>query len=159
MGRRLGLALALAVLVLDRLSKWLLIDHLADPGIIEVTPFFNLVMVWNRGISFGFLQSGKQWAPYLLAALALGVALVLAVWLWRSRRRLTAAALGLVIGGALGNVCDRLVWQAVADFFDFHLMGYHWPAFNVADAAIVVGVAGLLMDGLFERREEDKQGT
>ena len=159
MGRRLGLALALAVLVLDRLSKWILIEQLADPRIIEVTPFFNLVMVWNRGISFGFLQSGKRWAPYLLAALALGVALVLAVWLWRSRRRLTAAALGLVIGGALGNVCDRLVWQAVADFFDFHLMGYHWPAFNVADAAIVVGVAGLLMDGLFERREEDKQGT
>ena len=159
MGRRLGLALALAVLVLDRLSKWILIEQLADPRIIEVTPFFNLVMVWNRGISFGFLQSGSYWAPYLLAALALAVALVLAVWLWRSRRRLTAAALGLVIGGALGNVCDRLVWQAVADFFDFHLMGYHWPAFNVADAAIVVGVAGLLMDGLFERREEDKQGT
>ncbi|MDP6405946.1 MAG: signal peptidase II, partial [Alphaproteobacteria bacterium] len=70
-----------------------------------------------------------------------------------------AAALGLVIGGALGNVVDRLLWQAVADFFDFHLMGYHWPAFNIADAAIVAGVAGLLMDGLFERREADKQGT
>jgi signal peptidase II len=151
MERRLGLALAVAVLLLDRLSKWALIDELADLGIIEVTPFFNLVMVWNRGISFGFLQSGYDWAPYLLAALALAVALVLAVWLWRSRRRLTAAA--------LGNVVDRLLWQAVADFFDFHLMGYHWPAFNIADAAIVAGVAGLLMDGLFERREADKQGT
>ncbi|MAG96247.1 MAG: signal peptidase II [Rhodospirillaceae bacterium] len=159
MERRLGLALAVAVLLLDRLSKWALIDELADLGIVKVTPFFNLVMVWNRGISFGFLQSGHDWAPYLLAALALAVALVLAVWLWRSRRRLTAAALGLVIGGALGNVVDRLLWQAVADFFDFHLMGYHWPAFNIADAAIVAGVAGLLMDGLFERREADKQGT
>ncbi len=159
MGRRLGLGLAGAVLLLDRLSKWLLIGELSELGLVEVTPFFNLVMVWNRGISFGFLQSGSDWAPYLLAGLALAVALVLAVWLWRSRRPLTTAALGLVIGGALGNVIDRLLWRAVADFFDFHLMGYHWPAFNVADAAIVAGVAGLLMDGLFERREEDKQGT
>ncbi len=153
---RLGLAVAAAVAVADQLVQWWAIPALsAPPGAIEVLPFFNLVMVWNRGISFGLL-GGSALPPWLLAGFAGLVAVGLAVWLARIVGRWPVVAIGLIIGGAVGNIVDRLVRGAVADFFDFHIGAYHWPAFNVADAAISVGLVVLVIDSLLIRRENRK---
>jgi len=140
----------------DRLTKWLVLDvwGLGDKS-YEVTPFFNVVTVWNTGVSFGMLQSQSGMAPMLLSGLALAIVIALFVWLRRAENRLVAGALGLIIGGALGNTFDRLVFGAVFDFLDFHAVGYHWPAFNVADSAIVVGVVALLYDGVVRKRPDE----
>jgi signal peptidase II len=138
------------VLVLDQLSKTLLIAALpSPPGGIDVTPFFRLVAWWNRGVSFGFFASNEGWASYALSAVAALVLIGLVLWLGRSERPLLALAQGLVIGGAIGNVVDRLRFGAVFDFLYFHAGAYDFPAFNVADSAITIGVALLLWDGLF----------
>jgi len=145
-----GLLLALAVVVVDQAAKYAVFQGIQPPwGGLAVTGFFNLVMVWNRGVSFGLFSSGSPWTPIMLIGLALVVSAVLAWWLRRADSRLHVAALGLVIGGALGNVVDRALYGAVMDFLDFHVAGYHWPAFNVADAAISVGAALLVWDALF----------
>ncbi|MBT5413510.1 MAG: signal peptidase II [Rhodospirillaceae bacterium] len=148
---RRGLILAALVLVLDQASKWwILLDVMAPPRMIEVTGFFNLVLVWNPGISFGlFGGGGGRW---LLAGLAVAIAVALVVWMVRTVRPWLAVALGLVVGGALGNALDRLIHGRVVDFLDFHLAGFHWPAFNLADSAITVGVVVMLVDSLFEKR-------
>jgi signal peptidase II len=154
---RLGLLVALPVVVLDQLTKWWILAEVMDPPkTIAVTGFFNLVLVWNRGISFGLFDSDSAWGPILLTALALAIAAGLVVWLRRAESRLAAAAIGLVLGGAIGNVIDRVRFGAVVDFLDFHAAGYHWPAFNVADSAISVGVGLLLYDGLFESRRKSE---
>jgi signal peptidase II len=154
--RWLGPLAAAAVLVLDQLSKWAMIGLLAGrPDSIEVVPFFNLVMVWNRGVSFGLFNTGLS-QPWIFVATALVMVAALAVWLVRVSSHWIAVPLGLIIGGALGNVLDRLRFGAVADFLDFHLGAAHWPAFNVADSAITVGVGLLLLDSLFVRREGSK---
>lgn len=153
---RRGLLVAAAVFVLDRISKWWLVGLLNDNvGFIEILPFFNLVMVWNSGVSFGMFQSNGLLGRVILSALALAIVALLVRWLSKAENSLLASGLGLVIGGALGNVIDRLVWGAVADFFDAHLAGWHWPAFNIADAAIVIGAALLIYDGLFGARGRD----
>ena len=137
------------MILLDQVSKYCIVNHvMTPPRIIEVTPFFNLVMVWNTGASFGLLSSQSPWTQVLLGGLAIVIAIVLGVWLTKSSNQWLASALGLVIGGALGNAIDRAVYRAVADFLDFHLAGYHWPSFNFADTAITVGVIMLLLDGL-----------
>ena len=124
------------------------------PRIIEVTGFFNLVLVWNRGVSFGLLNSQSDWMPILLIGIALAISVFLVLWLRRVEHRLLAVAIGLVLGGAIGNVIDRIRFQAVLDFLDFHAFGYHWPAFNLADSTITIGVALILFDGLFESRRK-----
>ena len=152
--RRLGLSLAALVIVLDQLLKWWIRTVVMDPPReIEVTSFFNLVMAWNRGISFSLFCSDWAAGPYVWAGLAVVVAIALGWWLGRVRHTLTAVALGLVIGGALGNAIDRLRLGAVADFLDFHWQGWHWPAFNLADSAISVGIVLLVAPGLFAARE------
>lgn len=146
---RLGLVIVLGVVLLDQASKWLvlvLVAPLGEP--IPVTPFFNLVMVWNRGVSFGMFGSSGALAPWILSGLAIAVVVALLIWLRRAEHHLTGVALGLVIGGALGNVIDRILFGAVIDFLDFHVAGWHWPAFNVADSAICVGAALLVADSL-----------
>jgi signal peptidase II len=141
-----GLPVAGVILLLDQLSKaWLLVWLAEQDGWRQMTGFFNLVTVWNRGISFGMFQSGET-GRWLLVILSTFVSLGLGLWLWRQTRVLPSLALGAVIGGALGNIIDRIWRGAVADFFDFHLMGYHWPAFNIADSAITIGVVVLLYD-------------
>ncbi len=150
-----GLAAALTVLALDQTSKAIVLALLIEP--ITVTEFFNVVLVWNRGVSFGMLGGLGAAAPWLLIGLALAVAGVLMVWLWRETRLLTGLALGMVIGGAIGNAIDRVRFGAVVDFLDFHLSGYHWPAFNVADSAIVVGAGLLILDGLRAGRPATNQ--
>lgn len=153
---RLGLLVAAVVVIADRMVKWWAIDALADtPYGVEILPFFNLVLVENRGISFGLFGGGTL-PPSLLAAVALAVTLALVIWLRRVETRLLAAAIGLVIGGALGNVIDRFRYGAVVDFLDLHWDDFHWPAFNLADAAISVGVVVLLMDALLIGPERHK---
>lgn len=151
---RLGLGIAAVALVLDQAAKaWLLGVMAARPEGIVLAPFFNLVMVWNRGISFGLFRSDDPAQAWLLVGLSAAVVLVLVVWLTRVRAALPATGIGLVIGGAVGNIIDRLRFGAVADFFDAHAFGWHWPAFNLADSAIVAGVGLLLLDALFARPE------
>ena len=125
------------------------------PRVIPVLPFFNLVMVWNRGVSFGMFGGGAvpAWALILLSAL---IVAMLVAWLRQVDNSWAAVAIGLVIGGAVGNVIDRVIHGAVADFLDFHLGGYHWPAFNLADSAITIGVVLLLAESLFPRRAAAK---
>lgn len=148
----LGLVVAGVVVVVDQLTKWAVLSWLDHP--IALTPFFNLVLVWNRGVSFGMLDSDGALAPWLLSGLALAVMVALLVWLRRVEQPLTAVGLGLVIGGAAGNVVDRVRFGAVIDFLDVHAAGWHWPAFNVADSAICVGAALLLADGLLMHRRQ-----
>jgi signal peptidase II len=139
------LVLATVVLALDQASKaWVL----ASFRFLEtriVTPFFNLVLVFNPGASFSFLAGAGGWQKWLFVLLALGISLWLVVLLRRhARERLLPTALSMILGGAIGNVADRLRFDAVVDFLDFHLAGHHFPAFNVADSAITVGVALML---------------
>ncbi len=153
---RLGLTVAAAIFVADQITKWIILSQvMVPPRVIEVTGFFNLVMVWNRGVSFGLFSNDSPLGPWLLSGLAVAISIGLFIWLRRADNRLLAAALGLVIGGALGNVIDRVRFGAVADFLDFHLAGWHWPAFNVADAAIVMGVALILIEGFLPKTQEN----
>ena len=150
----LGLVVGGVTIVLDQVTKWLFLDIvLASPGAIEVTGFFNLVMVWNRGVSFGMFSSDAEFGRWALSAMALAISVGLFFWLRKAGHWMLAAALGLVMGGAVGNVIDRVRFGAVFDFLDFHVAGYHWPAFNVADSAIVVGVGLILLDGLINKSD------
>jgi len=151
---RSGLGVALITVVLDQLTKAIVLGIFETGQAVAVTPFFNLVLVWNRGVSFGMFAAGGAFAPWLLSGLALAVVIGLVAWLRRTDQWLTALGLGLVIGGALGNVIDRIRFGAVVDFLDFHLAGYHWPAFNVADASICVGAALMIVDGLLTRQSQ-----
>lgn len=149
---RTGLSVAALVVALDQLTKWLVLAVVMDPPrVIPVTPFFNLVLTWNRGVSFGMFGGGAV-PPWALTALAAAIVIFLLVWLRRAEEGLTRIAVGLVIGGAIGNVIDRLYHGAVVDFLDVHLAGWHWPAFNVADSAITIGVILLLAESLLPRR-------
>ncbi|MBR0702292.1 signal peptidase II [Bradyrhizobium diazoefficiens] len=147
-----GILAALATLVADQASKlWLLNGFdLARRGVVKVTPFFDLVLAWNIGISFGWLQNDGQAAQLALMAVKVIAVIALAIWMARSQTRLATVALGLIIGGAIGNGIDRLAYGAVVDFALFHIeIGgntYNWYVFNLADVAIVAGVAGLLYD-------------
>jgi signal peptidase II len=147
---RRGLAIAGLVVVLDQLTKWAILIWLERAMVL--TPFFNLVLVWNRGVSFGMLDSESRVGPWVLSGLAFAVVALLLGWLRRVDDPLTATGLGLIIGGAIGNVIDRVRFGAVIDFLDFHALGWHWPAFNVADSAICVGALLLVVDGLLMPR-------
>lgn len=151
-----GLIVAAVVVVLDQLTKWWILDVVMQPypRVVEVTPFFNLVMAWNTGVSFGTFGSSHAFMPFVLSAVALAIVVAMVLWLRQAERRFVALALGMVIGGAIGNVIDRFRFGAVADFLDFHIGGWHFWAFNVADSGISVGVALLVIDGLFADREK-----
>ena len=149
---RPGVIAALAVLALDQASKlWLLfVFDIAHRGAVKVTPFFDLVLAWNVGISFGWFQSDNQIAQIILMMIKAVAVIVLAIWMARSRTLIAIVALGLIIGGAVGNAIDRFAYGAVVDFALFHVQiganTFNWYVFNVADVAIVAGVAGLLYD-------------
>lgn len=140
-------AAALTVIVLDQISKWYMLEvvEIASRPPIEVTSFFRLVMVWNQGVSFGMLNQSSDWQPYFLILVALIISTVLARLAIKSEVLIERIGYGMVIGGAMGNVIDRLRFGAVADFFYAHAGDLGWPAFNVADAAICLGVGLLLL--------------
>lgn len=149
-----GLGLAAAVLILDQVTKWWILGTVMQPPrIIPVTPFFNLVMGWNQGVSFGFLNSESSGGALLISLAVVAITAVLGVWLYRADRLRVALGIGLIIGGALGNLADRVYWGAVLDFLDFYAGDYHWPAFNVADSGISIGAAVLILDSLFNREK------
>jgi len=151
---RAGILAALAALVLDQASKlWLLyVFDLARRGVVKITPFFDLVLAWNVGISFGWFQDDSVLAQAILTAVKAVAVIALAVWMAWSHTRLATIALGLIIGGAIGNAIDRVAYGAVVDFALFHVeiggKTFNWYVFNVADVAIVAGVAALLYDSL-----------
>lgn len=150
----LGGGAAAVVLVLDQLSKWWVITRLMNPPrVIEITPFFNFVMWWNKGVTFGLFASAPGWGRWVMVVLALVIAVVLVIWLVKVNDKIPALGIGLVIGGAVGNVIDRTRFGAVADFLDFHVGALHWPAFNLADATITIGVGLMLIDAFIERRK------
>ena len=152
-----GLIVASAVIILDQATKWWVVTILMNPPrVVDVWPFFSVVMVWNRGVTFGFLDDTPFWGQWAFVGLALAIVAVLLLWLRRAETKWRAAAIGLIIGGALGNVIDRVNYGAVADFLDFHVTGYHWPAFNIADSAITLGVAIMFFDALFKPKKTVK---
>ena len=168
------LILVLFLFIADQLSKWFVTEVMIkvmlekpDPSTIgffdwvssapprlpfvsiEMLPFFNIVMVWNQGVSFGMFSNSSDYGPILLSALSLVISAIFAVWLFRSSSKMQCFAIALVISGAIGNVVDRVRFGAVIDFLDFHAFGHHWPAFNVADSCICVGVFLLIIHSLF----------
>jgi signal peptidase II len=145
-----GLGLAALVAALDQLSKWIIVAHVMNPPVqIEVTSFFNLVLAHNRGVSFGMFAAGSELGKWILVGLALMISGFLVRWLFQSSSPFSIIALGLILGGAVGNVIDRVLIGAVVDFLDFHAFGTHWPAFNVADTTIFLGAAGLIFESFF----------
>ncbi len=146
---RIGLIIATIAVVIDQAFKIQMVEYMAShPYGIDVTSFFRLVMVWNSGVSFGMFAGGET-TRWILIALSLAICLVLVVWMARATQKLLGYALGLVLGGALGNIIDRLHYGRVADFFDVDLIFMRWPAFNIADMAIVGGVLLMLVQSLF----------
>ena len=152
---RLGLiAAAIAGAVDQAVKLWLLFGFdLANRGIVRLAPFLDLVLTWNTGISYGLFPQDGDLGRTVLLALKFAAVAVLWIWLARAETRLTALSLGLIIGGAVGNAIDRLAYGAVMDFVLFHIrtpsLDFNWYVFNLADAAIVAGVAGLLYESLF----------
>ena len=173
--RLIGLSLIINFIILDQISKWLVLEYVFRPKLnepslgftdwivssyrlpqisTEILPFFNLTMVWNQGISFGFFQSGNPWPLIIMASV---IAVIFSIWLARSVKWVEVIALSMVIGGAIGNIIDRLHFGAVADFLDLHIGDWHYPAFNVADSCITVGVLMLVTYSLFFDRDEKEK--
>jgi signal peptidase II len=143
-------ALAAAIIAGDQLTKWLVLTYFENrfPR-EELTGFFNLVLVFNKGAAFSLFAQAAGWQTPLLAAFALGAAAIVSILIVRNPGRgLLCFGLALILGGALGNLIDRLRFGHVVDFLDFHALGWHWPAFNVADSAICVGAVILILEGL-----------
>ena len=140
--------LSLAVVLLDQWTKQLALGHFVLGQYQTITPFFDLTLAFNRGAAFSFLSDAGGWQRWFLTAISAGVSVALVVWLWRlgSQQRLLALGLALVLGGALGNLYDRLVLGYVVDFISLHYRQHYWPAFNVADSAITCGAVLLFID-------------
>jgi signal peptidase II len=157
--RKRAMGLMVFLLVVDQWSKWLILEQ-ADPAghPWEITSFFNIHLTWNKGISFGLFDHW-QYAPWIFSGVALVIVAVLLWWLREAENRMVAYGIGLVISGAIGNTIDRIRFGAVVDFLDFHIDSLHWPAFNIADSAIFLGVFALLCEGLFKGKVEKSVGT
>ncbi|WP_169544513.1 MULTISPECIES: signal peptidase II [Sneathiella] len=154
---RLGLIVATISVAIDQVFKIQMVEFMAShPYGIDVTSFFRLVMVWNSGVSFGMFAGGEV-TRWILIGVSLLICLVLVIWMARTQDKLLGLSLGLVLGGALGNVIDRLHYGRVADFFDVDLIFMRWPAFNIADMCIVGGVLLMLVQSLFFDENSSKK--
>jgi signal peptidase II len=150
-----GIVAALIVLILDQVSKWLILHKMGPSAFpVKVLPIFDLVLVFNRGISFGLFTQNAQTGVLMLTLMTFAIIIVLLVWLWRLTVVYMAVAIGLIIGGAFGNMLDRIWWGAVVDFLHFHWQSYAFPAFNVADTFITIGAGLIVLDGLFISKEK-----
>lgn len=146
--------IAALVVVLDQLTKWAVLANFAYGERLEIAPFLNLVLVYNKGAAFSMFADADGWQTPLLIAFALGAAGIVSYLLVRNPgKRVLSLGLALILGGALGNVIDRLRFGHVVDFVDVHAMGWHWPAFNVADSGITVGAALLILDGFMQHEK------
>jgi signal peptidase II len=163
-----GILIAILVVLADQLSKWVVVTKFlaVQPPLdfvqwlgqkqeqaeyiwVKITSFLNIVMVWNPGVSFGLLQTNQNIVFYGLIAVALLVSGGFLVWLWREPKAVRGVTVGLIVGGAIGNIWDRLRFNAVIDFIDIHAGTHHWPAFNIADSAITISVVILLIETFF----------
>lgn len=147
----MGLLVALGTFLIDQIFKiWMIYGYrLTERERVEINPFFDVVLTWNKGVSYGLFEQGSMLGQYLLGGFKLAVALGLVVWMARVKSRLVAFSLALIIGGALGNALDRFWHGGVADFFSLHYQGYYWYIFNLADVAITFGVALLIIESFF----------
>ncbi len=156
----LGLACALVIVILDQFSKYYIMENvLNEYGAISFTSFFNLVRAWNTGVSFSMFNDGGQTGVILLSLMSLTIVCFLIYWLYKEKEKIIQISLGFIIGGAIGNVIDRVSRGAVFDFLDFHIGDHHWPAFNVADSFICIGATIIIIHGLFftHKKEEEKK--
>jgi signal peptidase II len=154
---RLSLAflIALTIIAFDQASKtWILYDLMNPPRVVPILPFLDFVLTWNTGVGFGLFKAYSFWGTFALIGMAVGISLALAVWLWKTTDKLLLLGLSLIIGGAIGNIIDRLHYGAVLDFIYVHVYigNYHFPAFNVADSAITVGVGFLLLESFLRKK-------
>ncbi len=149
----LGIAAILVAILADQFSKWWIIGHLVAGSALAFGDFFNVVKVWNSGVSFSMFSNHGKLGVVVLSLVAMTVCLFLLRWMWRETNRLKIVALGLIIGGAVGNVIDRVRYGAVLDFLDFHFKQYHWPAFNMADTFICIGACILIFLEIFNHKK------
>jgi len=155
--RFLSLLIASEIILLDQWSKFYVLDlHERTDFPIEITSFFNIVLTWNRGVSFGMLQNMQQWMPLFLITVTSCISLFMGIWMMRANEKYTILALGCVLGGAMGNILDRIRLEAVVDFLDFHAFGVHWPAFNLADSTIFIGVVILIIGSIVSPHSDIK---
>ena len=155
----LGLTVAVIVVLFDQLSKYVMLHQiLAEKSIIEVLPCFNLVKAWNTGVSFSMFNDGGTIGIIALSTLALIIVAFLLKWLYSETNRWVQVSLGMIIGGAIGNVIDRISYRAVFDFLDFYWKENHWPAFNVADSFICVGAMIIIIHSLFFDSKKTERG-
>ncbi|MGB0935687.1 MAG: signal peptidase II [Alphaproteobacteria bacterium] len=149
----IGIVIAAVVIFLDQLSKWAIVSFLFIEQ--RVTWFFNLILAFNKGVSFSMLSGGAPSTRWMLIGLSLSITALLVYWLIQKQSKLSTTGLGLIIGGAIGNVIDRFVYGAVVDFLQFHYNEYYFPTFNIADAAITIGVGLLILDTLLEKKDSN----
>jgi len=150
----LWLLLSIFIILLDRVVKHFMVQHLALGVPLHITPFFNLTLAYNSGAAFSFLGNASGWQRWLFSFIAIVVSILLIAWLYKlpKHKALNAAAIALIVGGAIGNLWGRIVNGYVIDFLDFHIKTWHWPAFNVADSAICIGAFLLIIDMLWKSR-------
>jgi signal peptidase II len=156
-----GIGAALVVVGVDQLAKHVLLEHFGEAACIDhhepVTAFFDLVLTCNRGMSFGLFNTGQGLSVPLFSLAAAAIVVILLFWLSRVQSEMLSSAIGMIIGGAVGNVIDRLRFGGVIDFLYFHLGSWYWPAFNVADSAICIGVFIMLFEGFLVQRRNTQE--
>ena len=144
------LLLSIVIIIADRIVKMFMQQHLTVGLPLPITPFFNLTLLHNSGAAFSFLSAASGWQRWLFTVIAMVISILLVIWLYRLPRQqcLIAVAIALIVGGALGNLWGRISYGYVIDFLDFHINNWHWPAFNIADSAVCIGVVLLIIDML-----------
>ncbi len=153
----LGLSVAFLIIVFDQASKYYIMNEvLGEYGVISYTSFFNLVRAWNTGVSFSMFNNWGMWGVVVLSVVAMTIVGFLVYWLYTEKVRIIQIALGFIIGGAVGNVIDRIRLGAVFDFLDFHIGESHWPAFNVADSFICIGATIIVVHTLLAKKQKEE---
>jgi len=151
---RAGYLTAIIMIIADQFTKLLIIEYLMiPPRIIYINEYFNLVLTWNNGISFGLFNNDSKFNALVISVIGIGIVLFLIGLLSRAETKKLKIGLGLIIGGAIGNIIDRGIYGAVMDFLDIHIGNYHWPAFNIADSCITIGAIILVIDSLFSQKQ------
>ncbi len=154
----LGLSLALLIIILDQLSKYYVLEHVVNEyGVVPCTSFFNMVRAWNTGVSFSMFNDMGNLGVWVLSLSSIIIVCFLIYWLYKENNKLIQISLGFIIGGAIGNVIDRIRLGAVFDFLDFYIGNKHWPAFNVADSFICIGAFLIIMHGLFYQTKDKEE--
>jgi len=146
--------ISMIIVILDRLSKSWIIEHLSLGQSIKVFPFFNIIYTYNRGAAFSFLNEAGGWQAWLFVIIAIGVSIFIIFWLFRLTKKQTLGklSLALILGGTIGNLYDRIMYKHVIDFLDFYISSWHYPVFNVADSAICIGAIILIIELIWKRK-------